>query len=98
MGQCASCLADLQDAFFDPPQVLLVSTEDGSTVTKSKRDDSTLPMLLLFAATGPTSIVDPSYKLPDDGLGPLGHKMLATQAGGMLAAIAGCAVVWMFKF
>ena len=43
MGNCASCLADLQDAFYDPPQVLLVSTADGSTAQKSKRDESIIP-------------------------------------------------------
>jgi hypothetical protein len=71
---------------------------DRGYFTQAHVPPTSVSTLLLFAATGPTAIVDPTYRLPSDGLDAMGHKMLATQAGGMIATVLGCAVAWLFKF
>ena len=56
-----------------------------------------LPLMFIFMVGGPTTIFDPAYRLPDDGLDSTGRKMLVTQLGVIFTAIGVCAVAWVFK-
>ena len=56
-----------------------------------------ISMIAMFS-TGPQVFIDPSYRLPDDGLDATGRKMLASQIATLYAVLVGVAVAAHFKF
>ena len=59
---------------------------------------SNVGMMASFFLVAPQMAVDPSYRLPDDGLDPTARKMVATQVATILTVVCAMAISATFEF